>query len=164
MFNSLTDQQSLTNIELDMLMVMKAWRLHCLWLSSSLSLLSWISTWSLLGLWIRSKEAEAWRCPNLPDVVLWIFFRNSLSNSLRNINKLLVQLRNYPSTTKSYFYTFATFSTFRKNMTNYHKVKKSEYFLKNLKCPSEISLYFHVINTFIEMCFNRPISCSKKVL
>ena len=25
--------------------------------------------------------------------------------------KLLVQLRNYPSTTKSYFYTFATFST-----------------------------------------------------
>ena len=46
-------------------------------------------TWSLPGLCIRSKEAEAWRCSNLPDVVLWIFFRNSLSNSLRNINKTL---------------------------------------------------------------------------
>ena len=66
-----------------------------------------------LGSASDQRRAEAWRCSNLPDVVYWIFFRNSLSNSLRNINKLLVQLRNYPSTTKSYFYTFATFSTLR---------------------------------------------------
>ena len=109
-----------------------------------------------LGSASDQRRAEAWRCSNLPDVVYWIFFGTLWVTLWEIIIKLLVQLRNFPFTTKSYFYTFATFSTFRKNMTNYHKVKKSEYFLKNL--------YFHVINTFIEMCFNRPISCSKKVL
>ena len=145
---------------------MEAWRLHWLWLSSSLSLLSWISTWSQLGLWIRSKEAEAWRCPNLPDVVLWIFFRNSLSNSLRNINKLLVQLRNYPSTTKSYFYTFATFSTERTNKrTDWVTLSLLElliaakkYCLRKLRHPCIFAITKPILKVF-EMFknFTRPI-------
>ena len=120
-------------------------------------LLSWISylksTWALHQIKGGQKHGDAQTCQ------MWCigYFFGTLWVTLWEILiKLLVQLRNFPFTTKSYFYTFATFSTFRKNMTNYHKVKKSEYFLKNL--------YFHVINTFIEMCFNRPISCSKKVL
>ena len=40
-------------------------------------------------------------------------------------------------------------------------MKESEYFLK-MKCPSEISLYLDIMNTFIEMCFNLLISYSKK--
>ena len=85
----LMDQQSLTNIGLDMLMVMKAWRLHCLWLSSSLSLLSWISylksTWALHQIKGGQKHGDAQTCQ------MWCigYFSELFENSLRNNNKTL---------------------------------------------------------------------------
>ena len=62
-------------------------------------------------------------------------------------------MRNIHSPPKVIF-TLCNIFYIPKNMTSYHKVKESEYFLK-MKCPSEISLYPDIMNTFIEM--KKPI-------
>ena len=64
-----------------------------------------------LGSASDQRRAEAWRCSNLTDVVYWIFFGTLWVTLWEILIKLLVQLRNFPFTTKRYFYTLQTFST-----------------------------------------------------